>query len=322
MSTRSPRPTEASRKDSRPEDGERASVRYQPLDTSPEAEKDPPSAPSSAPAPKVGWRDALRAALRCEGRRRWCCYASILVSCALLVHRLRPITPSWTVDEVAIVDLDIPSLMGRTLVPANTSACPQYDPCGEQQEQSCSHCPRDGDWTKTGCLCRLRPSGGFFDDVENVANYVEHLDDGAMITMKLQSNVTLYNPNLVGASTQNGTFQVFYKDKLLGDGDVKPLTVPPLGSTKVGVDIAIKGVSVIVGMEMMQELVRSGWKLRVDVHGTVVIFVGQVEVDASSQCAMTSDVSDYMETRERLFSKRDCLYKYVYHSDDLWSMLR
>lgn len=288
------------------ESAKRASVEYQPLVTDPNAD---------APAQKVSWR--VTAGLTCDGRRKWgwlgCGVVSVIVV-AVCHHGLNPKVPSYTVEDVALVDFKVPALLGRSLVVADTSACPGSDPCGERSHRSCSHCPSEGDWIKDGCLCRLSSAGGLLNDLEEVANYVSHLDDSALITMKLKSNITLHNPNLIGADSENGTIQVFYKDSALGEGKVNPLYLPPWGTVRLAIDIDIKGVSAIVGMEMMQEMVRTGWNLHIDVHGSVLFFVGRLGIRASCICAMTSDVSDYVETRERVFSKRDCSYTY----DDHW----
>merc|ERR1712232_176899 len=140
--------------------------------------------------------------------------------------------------------------------------------------------------------------------------------------MTLQSTVVANNPNLIGATTLPGTFNVFYKDDLLGTAGVRPLTIPGRGSTNLTVDVSIKGVSPIMGMRMVQELLDNKYQLRLSVQGFVTACVGPLRAKAHAECDLRADISPFLhlsEQQEELarvegtfpsteFSERKCAY--------------
>eukprot|EP00401_Gymnodinium_catenatum_P079840 CAMPEP_0117497448 /NCGR_PEP_ID=MMETSP0784-20121206/21188_1 /TAXON_ID=39447 /ORGANISM="" /LENGTH=331 /DNA_ID=CAMNT_0005292471 /DNA_START=73 /DNA_END=1068 /DNA_ORIENTATION=+ len=267
----------------------------------------------------------------CGGRRKWY-WATGLGLWAVVTFLFLPRNPTWEVKELTFKDFTIPALRTTSLVAADTEDCPKDDPCGEALAKGCSQCPHPA-MDNDGCLCRGMPVSfdnprGFFG---GLSDFISHLDDGAIITMTLQSIVDAYNPNFIGASTLPGTFNVYYKNDLLGQAGVRPLTIPggtsivggAQGTTNLTVDVRVTGVSPVLGMEMLQEILETGYQMRLRVTGFVTAVAGPLHVKARAECDLRTNITAYMDFSSQAlkkysagsfpattFTERHCFYSY------------
>jgi len=203
-----------------------------------------------------------------------------------------------------------------SVIPADTSACPDYDRCGLLSAKGCSMCP-DDTWSNDGCTCRqaISPSQ-FFNSLSNVARSIGGGMAGMLgigqkpttIKMALRAVVEVYNPNPIGAQVEPGVFKIRYRGEEIGAADTKPATVPARGSVQLGVQVDVDNVPPNVGMMMLQEMMQSRSQLRLVIEGRTSAKVNVMKVKCSAECKLRADVSQLPKVR---FTEKTCSYGYA-----------
>eukprot|EP00929_Paragymnodinium_shiwhaense_P103161 TRINITY_DN6646_c0_g1_i1.p1 TRINITY_DN6646_c0_g1~~TRINITY_DN6646_c0_g1_i1.p1 ORF type:complete len:321 (+),score=51.95 TRINITY_DN6646_c0_g1_i1:95-1057(+) len=143
--------------------------------------------------------------------------------------------------------------------------------------------------------------------VQSIVSW-NYLGNKSAVKIVLTTSVRASNPNIIGATTDPGTYEIFYKKKIIGNASTVPLVVPPYGSIVIHPKVLVDGVPVELGMEMLDDMQNNHMQLTVHVKGKVIAHVGFMKVQTTILCTLVTDASE-LPKRTR-FTRRKCVYAY------------
>jgi len=126
--------------------------------------------------------------------------------------------------------------------------------------------------------------------------------------LDFSAEVEFFNPNLVGATTEPGTFEVLYKGAVMSYGKMGSITAGPKSSSALRVDVTAKFTE-----EMAQSImaeVMSTWELKVKADVNTVAKVGLMGIKTRVQCDITASVTTLLQKPEDVLTEKVCTYSY------------
>jgi len=193
-----------------------------------------------------------------------------------------------------------------TIVQADTSACPLLDKCGVFTGVKCSRCPDDS-WVNDGCTCRKPVSTKqFFKGLEGFLGLLGG-NASSVVQMRIQVGVEVHNPNILGATTGEGTFHLRYRGTSVGTAKTAPRSIGANSSTLMNISVKVDSLPADVAMQMTQELLDTGSQLSMLVDGQLPARAGLLTVTCGVECDLRVDTSRLPAT---VFTKKVCKYSY------------
>merc|ERR1719487_2614925 len=133
-----------------------------------------------------------------------------------------------------------------------------------------------------------------------------YLGNKSAVKIILSAHVKASNPNLIGATTEPGVYEIFYKNTSIGKASTVPISVPPYGSIVIQPRVVVDGVPVELGMEILDDMQKNNMQITVEVKGHVIAKVGIMKVQTEILCTLVTDASDLPERTK--FTSRKCVY--------------
>jgi len=180
-----------------------------------------------------------------------------------------------------------------SVVPANTSACPLWDPCGALWRKGCSRCS-DSSWINEGCTCRQPMSsdqffGRLHGIIGSIVGSISSLGKNP-VSFKLRATAVLKNQNMISAATQPTHVNILYKDTVLGKAHINALDVAPWSEQLIPVNVTVTNVTTVQGVRMVQDLLAGAGLLSLSADGDVVAKVFWMQVTTNIHCDVTANV--------------------------------
>jgi len=129
--------------------------------------------------------------------------------------------------------------------------------------------------------------------------------------MPIEADVSFWNANFLGATMEDGHFQLFYDSEVMGHGRTAPMHVAPRSTGNVHVSTTIT-LNQALASKIMADVLANNFRLKVsaDMHG--IAKVGWLSVKTHVQCETVAASLTLIQggSAEDLLVQKHCTYTY------------
>lgn len=123
------------------------------------------------------------------------------------------------------------------------------------------------------------------------------------------ADVDFYNPNIIGTTTEPGTFVVYYGDEVMSSGTTKSVTVGGKSAASMKVDIKTQFTKAMADA-IVAEVVANNMELKVKADVLVIAKVGLLRVKTRVHCDITAATTRLFQDPATVLKDAACTYSY------------
>jgi hypothetical protein len=127
--------------------------------------------------------------------------------------------------------------------------------------------------------------------------------------LPLVADVSFWNPNLIGATTEPGAIKVFFGSEVMCHGTAGATTVGPRSTSTLRTELVVQ-FNEALAQKIMATVMANNFQLNVSADARVVVPMGPVRVKVDTHCKLTTDALKVLTDPTGVISKRECTYSY------------